>query len=116
MKYFTAVMDGQEIAGRLRMADTFFTRLKGLTGVRALAEDEGLIIRPCSQIHTMGMKIPIDVIFLTKSGVVVHFEQGMLPGKFSRLIPKAWQVVELRSGVIAAKGITTGRCITFYGP
>jgi uncharacterized protein len=116
MKIFTAVMDGQEIAGRLRMADTFLTRLKGLTGVRELTDEEGLIIRPCSQIHTMGMKIPIDVIFLTKSGVVVHFEQGMLPGKFSRYISKAWQVVELRSGTIAARGITVNQCITFHCP
>ncbi|MHB8964300.1 MAG: DUF192 domain-containing protein [Saccharofermentanales bacterium] len=106
-------MEGIEIADRLMLADTFFSRLKGLSKHQRLEEGEGLIIRPCSQIHTIGMKFPIDIVFLTKSGVVIQFEQDMQPGVVSGYVPKAWQVVELKSGTIAAKGISTGKTIAF---
>ncbi|MHB1455132.1 MAG: DUF192 domain-containing protein [Saccharofermentanales bacterium] len=112
-KIYRALMEGREIADNLTLADTFFSRLKGLSKHHRLDEGEGLIIRPCSQIHTIGMKFAIDVVFLTKSGVVIQFEQDMHPGDVSGYVHRAWQVVELKSGTIAAKDISIGRTITF---
>lgn len=40
-------------------------------GRRALGEDEGLLIEPCSSMHTMFMRFAIDVIFLDKDRRVV---------------------------------------------
>lgn len=113
MRIYRALMEGIEIAWDLRMADNFMSRLKGLSGYKQLEDGKGLIIRPCSQVHTIGMKFPIDVVFLTKSGVVIQFEQDIHPGHVSGYVPKAWQVLELTSGTIAAKGISAGRTIAF---
>lgn len=54
------------------VADTFFSRLKGLHGVPPLAIGEGLLITPCKGIHTLTMHHAIDVVFLDKSGVVLE--------------------------------------------
>lgn len=113
MRIYRALMEGSEIAGDLRLADTFLSRLKGLSKHRMLEDGEGLIIRPCSQVHTIGMKFPIDIVFLTKSGVVIQFEQDIHPGEVSGYVPRAWQVLELKSGTVAAKGISNGRTIAF---
>ncbi len=40
-------------------------------GRRKLGEDEGLLIEPCSSIHTMFMRFAIDVIFLDRERRVV---------------------------------------------
>lgn len=49
----------------LYIAQNFWQRLKGLLGTSELAAGKGLLIRPCSSVHTLGMKYPIDVLFLS---------------------------------------------------
>lgn len=53
------------LVSRLYIAQTFWSRLKGLLGTSELTAGEGLLIRPCSSIHTFGMRYPIDVLFLS---------------------------------------------------
>ncbi|MEO6908296.1 MAG: DUF192 domain-containing protein, partial [Abditibacteriaceae bacterium] len=52
------------------VANNPLTRMKGLLGRETLADDEGLLIVPCSSIHMWGMKFALDVIFLTRENVV----------------------------------------------
>lgn len=49
---------------RCGIADTFWTRFRGLMGRRQLDADEGLFFRPGGSVHTMFMRFPIDVVFL----------------------------------------------------
>jgi uncharacterized membrane protein (UPF0127 family) len=58
--------DGSVACERCVVADSFFTRLRGLLGRRELSRDEGLLIRPGSSIHTWFMRFPIDVVFLDR--------------------------------------------------
>jgi uncharacterized membrane protein (UPF0127 family) len=53
------------LASRLYIAQTFWTRLRGLLGTAELVEGKGLLICPCNSIHTIGMRYPIDVLFLS---------------------------------------------------
>lgn len=55
---------GPVIARKIRRASTLISRARGLLGVKYLDEDEGVLITPCSSIHTLGMSIPIDILFL----------------------------------------------------
>ncbi len=55
---------GLPLASQVRVAGTSSARRRGLMGVNELAEGAGIWIAPCEAIHTFGMKIPIDVIFL----------------------------------------------------
>ncbi len=59
------------IVQRAVIADSYWSRFRGLMGRRTLGEDEGLLIEPCSSIHTMFMRFTIDVIFLDKERRII---------------------------------------------
>ena len=53
------------------IAATWLARLKGLFAYPHIQPHEALLIRPCSSVHTMGMRKTIDVVFLDTCGVVL---------------------------------------------
>lgn len=110
---YRVLMNGEEIAGRVEIANTFFSRLKGLLHRKGLDEEEGLLIRPCNQVHTFGMKFDIDVVFLSGSGDVLHIQPNMAPGAVSPFIHKCHQVLELKSGIIEDRKIIAGKNLAF---
>lgn len=50
----------------LQACTTFWSRLCGLHGCSPLSEHHGLYMAPCSAIHTFGLPVPIDVVFLDR--------------------------------------------------
>jgi uncharacterized protein len=91
-----------------RIADTFFTRLKGLVGVRRLPAGDGLLITPCREIHCMFMSIPIDVLYVDKQDRVVALDPNMQPWRVGRVVKAAHAVIELPAGTLAATGTAVG--------
>ena len=96
------------IATNAQLANTFFTRLKGLLGTSRLEAGKGLIIRPCNSIHTVGMKYAIDVLFMDEHDQILKIVMGMKAGKFSFCRNNSSYVVELPAGVVAATGTAIG--------
>ena len=92
---------------RVRLADRFFTRALGLLVGTPLEPGEGLLIAPCSSIHTLGMRYPIDVVFLDREArilrVCAHVRAGRL--RFGR---GARGVLELRSGIALRHRLVAG--------
>ena len=82
-------MKGQDFLGtgsnriKIYVADSFFTRLRGLIG-HELAEDEGLLLISCNQIHSMFMSYPIDVLYLSEERQVIRIARGMRPWSFGQ--------------------------------
>jgi uncharacterized protein len=99
---------GKELARNLTVADTLFTRLRGLLGREVLPVGEGLWIKPCNSIHTFGMRFPIDVVFLDKGKRVVGIAQDLRPNRISRIYSDAKSVIELPAGTLAAVGSCVG--------
>jgi len=99
---------GCAVSGRMVVADTFFSRLAGLMFRKGLAPDECLMIRPCSMVHTFGMRFAIDVLFLSKEGEVLHIQKSMKPNRISPWIRRAASVIELAAGTASKAGIDTG--------
>lgn len=85
------------VATELALADTHWTRLRGLLGVRTddFRNGSGLWIVPCHGIHTLGMSFPIDVIYLDHALKVVDIQQNIKPWRFTPIRPKASSVLEL---------------------
>ena len=54
------------------VADNALTRMRGLLARPPLGRGQGLLIKPCNMIHTLGMVYPIDVVFLGRDGVVLR--------------------------------------------
>jgi uncharacterized membrane protein (UPF0127 family) len=89
-----------EIAAKVHKADTFWTRLRGLSGRSGLSTGEALWIIPCRGIHTHGMAFPIDVLFLDRDRNVVGLEENLSPGRFAPIRWKAKTVIELPAGTV----------------
>jgi len=83
------------IVSQLKLANHFFTRLKGLIGAAPLSAQQGILISPCQQVHTHFMGFSIDVVFLDKQLKVLHIVRNMPPWRFSKFIKYAYYVLEL---------------------
>ena len=78
-----------------KVADTHFSRLRGLIGRRRLGPNEGLWLAPCQGIHTIGLLFPIDVVYLRLGGEVLHLMENVSPFRVTPLRPSAHSVLEL---------------------
>ena len=99
---------GQVISPYMTLANTFWSRLKGLLGRSSLGEGESLALLPCSSVHTFFMKFPIDVVFLNPKGSVIHLEENLKPWRCSKLVRQTHMVIELPIGTISSSRIKLG--------
>lgn len=88
------------LATKVRKADNFLTRLVGLLKRTHLGPEEALWLMPSKGIHTIGMKFPIDVVFLTKSNEVIGLISGLAPYRISTVHLRGYSVIELPNGTI----------------
>ncbi len=91
-----------------RIADGFVTRLVGLLRDKTLAQGDGLWIKPCNSIHSIGMHFLFDAIFLDKNLKVVHLMHEMKPWRISKLVFSAHSVLEVPAGIIAQTATEIG--------
>lgn len=87
---------------KIYIADTFWTRFKGLMGKSSeqISDMGGLLIKPCSQIHTFFMKAPIDVVYLNKEWKVIYIDESVKPNKCCKLVKGAKCLVEFPEGEV----------------
>ena len=85
------------LATALAIADTHWTRLRGLLGVRShdFRNGSGLWIVPCHGVHTLGMGFPIDVVYLDDAKTVIHIQGDLPPWRFAPVRRRAASVLEL---------------------
>jgi uncharacterized protein len=88
------------LATKVRKADNFITRLIGLLKRTHLGPEEALWLMPSKGIHTIGMKFPIDVLFLNRGHRVLGLMSGMLPYRISAVHLRGYSVLELPNGTI----------------
>ena len=105
---------GEVLVNKGRIAKDFWSRLKGLLGVKRMQAGEGLMILPCNRIHTIGMSMTIDVLFVSLEGEIKHAIQSMKPGKISPYIASASFVLELPAGQIKQTNTCAGQRIALY--
>jgi uncharacterized membrane protein (UPF0127 family) len=96
------------LATKTHLARSYWQRLIGLMGRKTLAQGEGLIIDPCSSVHTHFMRFAIDVIYVNKDHFVVGIDPALAPWKIGHFYKKVRYVVELPSGTAAATGTQVG--------
>ncbi len=89
------------LATRCGVANTFWTRWRGLMGQPSLATGTGLLIVPEWSIHTFFMRFPIDVVFLGQDHTVLKTCAALPPNRPYAGAWGAWAVLELPDGVLA---------------
>lgn len=82
------------LADKVKLADSFMTRFKGLMGIKKLDKGQGLLLRNCSSIHCFFMKIKIDVIYLSENMTVLYVET-LKPWRNGKFVKQTAHVLEL---------------------
>jgi hypothetical protein len=98
--------DGGSVC-RAEVADRFFTRARGLLGRKSLAEDAGLLIKPCTSVHTFFMRFTIDVVYLDADHRVIK-ALTMKPFRMSMGGKGTKQTLEMAPGGIVRTGVAPG--------
>ncbi|HTW56679.1 MAG TPA: DUF192 domain-containing protein [Terriglobales bacterium] len=98
------------LATALAVANTHWTRLRGLLGLSPddFRNGRGLWIVPCHGVHTLGMGFPIDVVYLDRSLTVVHVETELKPWRFAPVRMQAASVLELPCRTVAETKTAVG--------
>jgi uncharacterized membrane protein (UPF0127 family) len=97
----------------MAVADTHWTRLRGLLGLGAshFRNGCGLWIVPCHGVHTLGMAFPIEVIYLNAAMTVIYVQRDLQPWRFAPVKMQATSVLELPCGTAAETGTVVGDTI-----
>ncbi|MEX0790079.1 MAG: DUF192 domain-containing protein [Actinomycetota bacterium] len=83
-----------------------FGHARGLLGAPEVGRGRGFMLR-AKQVHTVGMVFPIDVVHISRKGVVLRVRtQG--PGRVGRFVLGARWVLEMDAGEADRLGIREG--------
>jgi uncharacterized membrane protein (UPF0127 family) len=74
-----------------------FARLRGLAGLDDLPGEHGLLLPRTRSVHTLGMRFPVDLVWLGRDGAVVEVEGGVVPRRHA-MARSARSVLETRAG------------------
>lgn len=99
---------GQTLVEAAEVADNPWTRFRGLIGHKPLEPGEGLLIVPCSSIHTHFMSFPIDVLYVGKDHKIVGINGNLKPWRFGSFLRKVRYVIELPAGTAETTGCQAG--------
>jgi uncharacterized membrane protein (UPF0127 family) len=103
------------VATHFRTAFTPHRRMRGLLGRPELAPDEALLIRPCSQVHGVGMRCAFDAVFCDAEMRVLSVTT-VRPRRISRYVRGAGCCVELRAGRAQECAIEAGSQLSLVSP
>jgi uncharacterized membrane protein (UPF0127 family) len=92
----------------IELAETSWTRMRGLLGRKGIEVGGGLWIRPCSGVHMFFMNFPIDVVGLDKKFRVIKLWSHLAPWRITSISFKMASAMELPAGHIVRCGIQVG--------
>ena len=94
-------------------ASSFFRRFMGLMYRREMADDHGLLLTPCNEIHTFGMKFDIDTVALSKEGEVLFIDKAVPPHKARKRVAGCYKMLEVNAGICDKLGVSVGDILEF---
>jgi uncharacterized protein len=99
----------------LAVAEVAASRRERKRGLIGRDDIEGaLVLRPCRQVHTFGMRFPIDVAFCDRSGTVLYLST-LAPRRISRTVWRSAFVIEARAGSFERWKLRTGDVVEIKG-
>lgn len=102
------VTRGVSLARNARVADTHWSRLRGLLGRPEPGPGQGLLLLPCRAVHMWGMRYALDVALGEDGGTVLAAYHGLRPWRATSVHPDASWALELPSGTLRGSGTTVG--------
>jgi uncharacterized protein len=94
------------IFSQLVVADSFAKRARGLMFRKHINFEEAMYFPRCSSVHTLGMRIPIDIVFVTSQGRISRICEAVPPFRI-RWSSNAFGVLEMAAGAARQRGFKT---------
>ncbi|MFE9019928.1 DUF192 domain-containing protein [Streptomyces sp. NPDC007808] len=94
-----------EVLVPLEIASSYRARTRGLLGRDAV--DGALLLTPANSVHTLGMRIPIDVAYLDRHLRIIAVHT-MGPGRLGLPRLRSRHVLEAAAGAMAGWGARVG--------
>jgi len=82
--------DDDCVIQNISKTSNYLERMRGLLASPPLKENEGLLIVPCSSVHTFGMSYAIDLVFLDKQWIIVKTVRSLKPWRLATLKTLIW--------------------------
>jgi uncharacterized membrane protein (UPF0127 family) len=101
---------GSLLASHVEPALDSKTRKRGLLGRESIPDDYAMIIAPCSAIHTFSMRVPIDVVFVSRNGTITKTCRGVRPWRAAGSM-RAFAVIEAAEGFIDRHELVPGEVV-----
>lgn len=98
----------KKLKGPIFLADSFFSRFKGLMLKKSIKDEEGIFFEKVNRIHTCFMRFTIDVIYFDENYKVLYIEE-VKPWKIGSKVKGAHHLLELNSGM--GKYFRIGECV-----
>jgi uncharacterized membrane protein (UPF0127 family) len=95
------------IASRIKATSDSSARRQGLLAVHDLDADSGIWLNPCEAVHTFGMKVAIDAVFLDARLRVRKISAHLKPNRIAFCLT-AQSVLEIRAGGAGTSGLKCG--------
>lgn len=99
---------GTLLGTRIGLADRIWLRARGYLGRAEPRLGEGMLLVPCRSIHMMGVRFPLDVLFLDRAGAVKAAYPKLEPGARTAADRGAIYALELPAGTIELTGTRVG--------
>ena len=106
------VTTGQVIATDVRLAERWGERLLGFLNRKHVETNEGLWFPDCAIIHTVGMQIPLDVIFVDEENRVLRALRNVARNRLFVACRKASATIELGEGALDGCDVLIGDRMT----
>ena len=109
------VGSSRTLATRAELAANSAGRRSGLLGRDELPPGHALVIAPTQGIHTFGMRFAIDVVSVSRAGIVVGIRRRV-PRRRVVLSWRAFAMIELPAGGAEAAGVVVGDRLVVHSP
>ncbi len=103
--------DGTLVSNKILNYDSFFKRAIGLMFKTRDEKYDGILLSPCSNIHTFFMRMEIDCFFLDRGNKILKIIWRMKPSRVSGFIKGCHGVLELAPGVVEENSLVEGECL-----
>ncbi len=97
-----------QLFSRVRLANSFGARLRGLMFYPEMPDIDGLLLVSCSFVHMFWRRVPLDLIYLSRDREVLLTVEDLAPYKIGPFVKKSFFILETAAGIVALKNIRRG--------
>lgn len=110
---YQVLCNGQILLEHCEYRTSLWFRFKGLMFSKGIAENYGILLKPCNSVHMFFMRYALDIVFLDADQRVLRICHSLKPWRVSPIVWQAKSVLECRAGWACKHAINSGMIVSF---